>query len=329
MKVNFLHIAFLLLVSAVSAAAQPKGYVISAKNAEHLAGEAALRDHVAFLTDSLCAGRATGTLGSTWAISAIGQEFKSSGLLPADGSYYRGFRTDAGRTAHNVVGFLPGSGPKYVVVAAHFDHLGTLSGTVYPGADSNASGVAAMLTMARMFRHLQNLGKTYAHTLIFVALDAKEQSLGGSRQLWREIENGLLRDPKTGRAVLPEDIDRMVNIDQVGGTEAPIHRNRPDYLIMLSEPADGRRDILHIANMTPGIGLDLDFSYYGSKDFTRLFYRSISDQKPFLEAGIPSVMFTSGITFRNNKPEDTADSLDYAVLRRRVLAIFHYLARVV
>ena len=329
MKVKILHIVLLLLATAVSAAAQPKGYVISAKNAEHLAGETVLRDHVAFLTDSLCAGRATGTVGSTWAISAIGQDFKASGLLPADGSYYRGFRTDAGRTAHNVVGFLPGSGSRYVVIAAHFDHIGTLSGTMYPGADSNASGVAAILTMARMFKHLQDLGKTYAHTIIFVALDAKEQSLGGSRELWREIENGLLHDPKTGQPVSPEDIDRMVNIDQVGGTEAPIHKNRPDYLIMLSEAENGRRDILHIVNMTPGIGLDLDFSYYGSKDFTRLFYRSISDQKPFLDAGIPSVMFTSGITLRNNKAEDDASSLDYAILRRRVLAMFYYLVRVI
>ena len=329
MKVKFLHTVFLLLAASFSVAAQPRGYVISARNAEHLAGEGVLRDYVSFLTDSLCAGRATGTVGSTWAISGIGMSFKSSGLLPADGSFYRGFRTDAGQTAHNVVGFLPGSGRGYVVIAAHFDHIGTLSGTMYPGADSNASGVAALLTMARMFKHLQDLGKTYSHTIIFVALDAKEQSLGGARQLWREIENGLLRDPKTGIPVAPEDIDRMVNIDQVGGTEAPLHKNRPDYLIMLSDAGDGRRDILHIVNTTPGIGLDLDFSYYGSKDFTRLFYRSISDQKPFLDAGIPSVMFTSGITLRNNKADDIASSLDYAILRRRVLAMFYYLARII
>ena len=60
-----------------------------------------------------------------------------------------------------------------------------------------------------------------------------------------------------------------------------------------------------------------------------MFYRSISDQKPFLEHGIPSVMFTSGITLRNNKADDVVDSLDYGVLRRRVLAMFYYLVRVI
>ena len=100
-------------------------------------------------------------------------------------------------------------------------------------------------------------------------------------------------------------------------------------LMMLSEAGDGRRDVLQIVNMNPGQGLDLGFSYYGSKDFTRVFYRTISDQKPFLEAGIPSVMFTSGITLRNNKPDDTPDTLDYGVLRRRVLVMFHYLVRII
>ena len=327
LKVKFLHIVLALFSASLTAAAQPAGYVISARNADQLATEEALRAKVEFLTDSLCTGRASGTPGSTWAIAGIGRQFAGVGLLPAGGSYYHGFRTDSGRPGHNVVGFLPGNSARYVVITAHFDHLGTLGGNLYPGADSNASGVAALVTIAQMFKHLQSLGKTYAHTIIFAALDAKEQSLGGSRHLWREIENGLLRDPQTGLPVAAETIDRMVNSDQVGGTEAPLHPGRNDYLMMLSEAGNGRRDALHMANMDPGIGLDLDFSYYGSQDFTRVFYRTVSDQKPFLEAGIPSVMFTSGITFRNNKPEDTAASLDYAVLRSRVLVIFHYLAR--
>ena len=126
-----------------------------------------------------------------------------------------------------------------------------------------------------------------------------------------------------------KDIDRMVNIDQVGGTEAPLKSRRPDYLMMLSEPENGRRDALLIANMSPEVSLDVAFDYYGSKDFTRVFFRTISDQKPFLDNGIPSVMFTSGITLRNNKANDTADSLDYGILRRRVLAMFYYLVRVI
>lgn len=326
---NFLSACFLFLALATLAAAQPSGFIISARNAEHLADEAGLRSRVAFFADSLCAGRASGTPGSLHAQSAIARQFAAYGLLPAGGSYFHGFRTLSGGPAHNVVGILPGSGDRYVVVAAHYDHIGTLSGTLYPGADSNASGVASLLALAQMFQHLKELGKTYSHTIIFAALDGKEQSLSGSHHLWNEIAGGMLRDPRTGLPISQKAIDRMVNIDQVGGTEAPLHSSRPDYLMMLCEPENGRRDALLIANQSPEVNLDLGFDYYGSKDFTRVFFRSISDQKPFLDNGIPSVMFTSGITLRNNKVTDVADSLDYGILRRRVLAMFYYLVRVI
>ena len=325
---KFLHTCLLLLVSATIAQAQPTGYVISARNAESLADEAGLRARVEFLTDSLCSGRAPGTPGSIHAQANIARQFRAAGLLPVRDGWFRGFRTVSGTPAHNVLGFLPGSGSKYVIVAAHFDHIGTLAGTLYPGADSNASGVASLLTLARMFRHLKDLGKTYSHSLIFVALDGKEQSLSGSQHLWDEIAGGRLTDPLTGKVIGPKDIDRMVNIDQVGGTEAPLRKTRPDYLIMLSDKDTGRRDALLIANQSPEVSLDLGFDYYGSKDFTRVFFRTISDQKPFLEHGIPSVMFTSGITMRNNKANDNAESLDYGILRRRVLAMYYYLVRV-
>ena len=328
-KRKIFHILLLLILPVLAAQGQSRGYIISSRNAEHLATEEALRSQVEFLTDSLCTGRATGTPGSTWAQAGIARQFASAGLLPSGGSYFHGFKADTGLPAHNVIGFLPGSGSRYVVIAAHYDNIGTLNGKLYPGADSNASGVTALLTIAKMFSHLKELGRTYSHTLIFVALDAKEQSLGGSRHLWREIDNDLLKDPRTGLPVSEKQIDRMVNIDQVGGTQAPLHKGRPDFLIMLSDEKDGRRDALYMANTEPGLNLDLGFTYYGSKDFTRVFYRNISDQKFFLDNRIPSVMFTSGITLLNNKPEDNADSLDYAIFRRRVLLMFYYLSRII
>ena len=326
---KFLHTCLLLLASAAFAYGQSTGVFISARNAEPLADEAGLRAQVEFFTDSLCTGRAPGTTGSVQAQSAIARQFAAFGLKPASDSWFRGFRTPAGKPAHNVMGFLPGSGDKYVIIAAHYDHIGILSGTMYPGADSNASGVASLLTLARMFQYMKELGKTYSHNLIFVALDGKEQSLGGANHLWSEIAGERIIDPVRGVPVRPENVDRMVNIDQVGGTEAPIHAGRPDFLMMLCEPENGRRDALLIANQSPEVNLDLGFDYYGSKDFTRVFYRTISDQKPFLDHGIPSVMFTSGITLRNNKATDDADSLDYGILRRRVLAMFYYLVRVI
>ena len=330
-RCRFISVFLCILLSACllpRPLAAQKGYVISASNAERVLTEETLRHRVAYLSDSLRAGRQTGTPGSTWAIGWIGQQFQHQGLLPLGGSYYHGVRTRSGRQGHNVLGLLPGSKSSVIIVTAHFDHLGVLSGKLYPGADSNASGVAALLSLSDMFACLQSLGRTFGHSILFVALDAKEHSMAGAETLWKELEAGLLTDPRTGAALRKGDISLVVNIDQVGSTLAPLHKNRPDYLIMLSEASTGRRDLLTLLNDKEGTHLDLGFDYYGSRDFTRLFYRQVSDQKVFLEHGIPAVMFTSGITLNNNKPYDNLSTIDFPVLRRRVQLIFYYLSRI-
>ena len=74
------------------------------------------------------------------------------------------------------------------------------------------------------------------------------------------------------------------------------------------------------------IGLDLGFTYYGSANFTKLFYR-LSDQKVFVDNRIPSILFTSGITMNNNKPRDKASTLNMEVLHKRIYLIYHWLVR--
>ena len=76
---------------------------------------------------------------------------------------------------------------------------------------------------------------------------------------------------------------------------------------------------LEAANRGPR--LDLSYDYYGSEAFTDVFYRRISDQRWFLEAGIPAVMFTSGITEHTNKTSDTPATLDFELLSRRISLI--------
>ena len=85
-----------------------------------------------------------------------------------------------------------------------------------------------------------------------------------------------------------------------------------------------KRANLEACNTSSGSNLDLCMSYYGSKTFTEVFYR-LSDQKVFAEDRIPAVFFTSGITMNNNKTRDTAETLDYEVLKKRVNLIYHWI----
>ena len=319
----------LLVLGGLPLQAQSVRYTISPKNAETVLHTRNIRATVDWLTAPSLGGRATGSEGARKSAAWLEDQFRDLGLDPVGGSWMHGFRLGPDKFARNVMGLLPGSAdrPRYVILMAHYDNLGTLGGTLYPGADSNASGVAALLEITRMFRHMNDCRKTYGTSLLAVALDGKEEDLAGSRELWRLIEQKKLQDPATGAPISAEDIILVVNLDQLGSTLAPLTKGQPDYLIMLSDEK-GRRNTLEQANTDQHIGLQLSYDYYGSKDFTKLFFRKVSDQRVFLEHGIPAVMFTSGITLNNNKPYDDADSLNYDVLRKRIQLIFYYLDKI-
>ena len=304
-------------------------YSISAVNGDTVLKTENIQSKVEYLCEESLGGRATGTDGARSAAYWLLGQFRVLGLKPLTGAWLHGFNTSDG-LARNVIGLIPGSASpaSYVVLMAHYDNLGTLNGSFYPGADSNASGVAALLEIAGMITHMNTCHKIYRNGLIVVALDAKEKNQAGAEELWRLIDQKKLQDPVSGQPISASQISLVVNLDQLGGTTAPLTEGNSRYLMMLSEEADGRRSALTSANQDRGLGLELGFDYYGSKDFTRLFYRRISDQRVFLEHGIPSVMFTSGITLMNNKPEDTPSSLDYDVLKDRIRLIFRYLDKV-
>ena len=321
----------LFIISFLAAAipAWGQGYTISPINADAVLKTDHIRANVEYLCSPELGGRATGTTGGRAAATWLEGNFRVLGLQPLGGAWLHGFNTSEG-LARNVVGLIPGSATpaRYVILMAHYDNLGYLNGTFYPGADSNASGVAALLEIAGMVTRMNTCHKIYRNGLILVALDAKEKNQGGATELWRLISSGKLLDPVSGQPVQPSQISLVVNLDQLGSTLAPLTEGNPRYLMMLSNEGDNRRNSLAGANKDKGLGLEIGYDYYGSKDFTRLFFRRISDQRIFLEHGVPAVMFTSGITFLNNKPEDTPESLNYDVLTERIRLIFRFLDRV-
>lgn len=298
--------------------------------AKNLIWENKLERQVMFLADTICQGRGTGSRAAKEAAFWIEREFRRTGLLMIDSTYTKHFFAGHGHIGHNIVGMLPGSTKnpcdRYVIVGAHYDHLGMLDGNIYPGADANASGVTAMLSLAQMFSSMKTLGKSYGASIIFVAFDAKELSMAGSQALWKKIEEGEYHDPVTGEPISPDKIDLMVNIDQIGSTLAPLRKSRPDYMIMLGTHSLDRadRELLEYCNRIYDINLDISLDYYGSRNFTEVFY-TLSDQKVFVENRIPAVLFTSGITMNTNKTRDTLETLDMGVLKKRIYLIYHWL----
>jgi Zn-dependent M28 family amino/carboxypeptidase len=131
-------------------------------------------------------GRKTGSRGSRMAQFYLLDCFKKVGILPYNGTYEYPFYVEAGEKrimATNLYGYIPGKSDQVIVITAHYDHLGigkpaaAGADSIYNGADDNASGVSAMLAIAKYFKQ-----HPPQHTLIFAALDAEEMGLLGARE---------------------------------------------------------------------------------------------------------------------------------------------------
>jgi len=144
----------------------------------------ALLTDIQYLSSDELEGRKTGTEGAERAAVYIEQRFGDLGLNPFGDGYRQVFRFRNEQTgeffprAVNLVGYLEGSlhPDRFILVTAHYDHLGRTNGEVFNGADDNASGTAGMMEIARYFS-----SHPPENSLIFVAFDAEEQGLGGSR----------------------------------------------------------------------------------------------------------------------------------------------------
>lgn len=154
-------------------------------------------------------GRLVGTPGGAKAREYIMQRFKQSGVKPFGDSYLQPFdfanRNGDKIYGTNVVGYVQGrkTADKYIVVTAHYDHLGVRGGEIYNGADDNASGTAALFAIAEYFSK-----KTPQNSIIFVAFDAEEGGLRGAKYFVEHLP------------VKKESILININMDMVAHNDA-------------------------------------------------------------------------------------------------------------
>jgi Zn-dependent M28 family amino/carboxypeptidase len=139
-------------------------------------------------------GRKTGSEGNRKAQAYLQERFAALNLKPFGTGYAHTFSfthtsikglVTPGRpykteypAATNLIGFIPGTQDpnRFLVISAHYDHLGVRNGRLYPGADDNASGVAAMLAIAAYLKQHPPL-----HSVVFAAFDGEELGLRGAK----------------------------------------------------------------------------------------------------------------------------------------------------
>jgi len=292
-----------------------------------------IRENVAFLAGPQTEGRATGSPGNQKAAFYIINSFKGSKLkkLSCTNSYVHSFEVPNKKfIGHNIVGMLDGNPychpEEYIVVGAHFDGLGTLLDQVYPCADANASGVALMLQLVKDLSSLIKKGRRFNYNIIFVAFDGYHEDISGAKAFMQSIKDADLIDPWYDDLISRSQIKLMVDLSQLGGCVPPKEAPRKEYLIALGQNSltKDQRTFFHTANCMGDNSLDLYTDYYGSDRFTEAFY-NMGDRKVFIKAGIPTLLFTSGISDLTYSKNDTAQSLDYKTLDIRYRYIFNFL----
>lgn len=301
-----------------------------------------------WLADDMSEGRATGTPAGSSAARFIEVLYRQYGLEPLfGGSFYQPFIADSlsGTRGRNVVGIVRSAVPsdEYVLISAHYDHLGILQGNVYNGADDNASGVTVLLNLADMFGTMKKTKTGPDKNIIFAALDAKELNMAGSKaligKLLRNEPAGAGGHPSPSAAAdstrasdsrpafpgIPRDrIICAINIDQIGTVIEPVHEADTSFVIVLGEQTLRKDDrgLIDLCNRYYRLGLDIDHTFYGSENFTELFYQ-LSDQTVFHQAGLPALIFTSGFHRHTYKTTDDPAIISYPVMKKRTLLIFY------
>ena len=197
----------------------------------------------------------------------------------------------------NVMGVIPGESKKTIIISAHYDHIGTEDNLYFPGADDNASGVAALLELAEEFVQYKNL----KYSMMFMATSAEEVGLLGSQYYVNKPDFD------------PENIVCCINLDMISRCDN--QHTDCDYLYCISSNHSASLDsIVREANrLFPNC--TFDFSGYDSSIIFR------TDAYNFSQKGVPSLLFFTGFHDDYHKSTDTVEKINFDILTNRVKLI--------
>ncbi len=218
-------------------------------------------------------------------------------------------RTPVG--TENALGFVEGTDKKdeIVVVSAHHDHLGVISGQVYSGADDDGSGTAAIINLAEAFAQAKKDGHGPRRSLLFLSVTGEEEGLFGSEYY-------------AAHPVFPlENTVADLNVDMVGRTD-PAHEGKPDYVYVIGSDklASQLRVVLEAENRQY-THLDLDYKYDDLADPNRFYYRS--DHYNFAVHKIPVAFFFNGVHADYHQASDKLEKIQFDKLEARARLVFH------
>ncbi len=246
------------------------------------------RSFIESLCSNQCAGRAPGSAGGKAARALVVEAFREAGLEPME-------QPVPGCGGANILASLPGDQERWVLVAAHYDHLGRSGGHTFHGADDNAAAVAIMVEVARALRQNPPRGRG----VLFAAFDGEEPPYFLSEAMGSEH---YARHP----TVPLDTIDLMVCMDLVGhavGPEGAPAEIRQSVFALGAERSEGTGALVE------GLGRAETGVIVRRLDAETV--PPLSDYWGFWRRQVPFLFLTNGRWRHYHTPEDTPDKLDY------------------
>ncbi|MEJ2162010.1 MAG: M28 family peptidase [Robiginitalea sp.] len=252
-----------------------------------------LSEHMQFLASDELKGRDTGSEGIEAAAAFLEGKLAEYGIRPYFGSY-RDTLTNSKAVAYNIVGVLEGSDPdlkeQYILIGAHYDHIGVVplknGDGIANGANDNASGTVTVLELARYFG-----ANTPGRSMIFAFFSAEERGLLGSRHLARVLNEGGL------------DLYAMLNFEMTG-----VPMNGRKYLTYLT--GYDKSNLAEVCNAYGGADL---IGYLPTARDYNLYERS-DNYAFYQEFKVPSHTFST-FDFENynyyHQPGDEFSRMDF------------------
>jgi hypothetical protein len=204
---------------------------------------------------------------------------------------------------NNVAGYIEGSDPvlknEVVIFSGHYDHIGASGSKVNAGADDDASGCAALLSIAGAF---QSLEKKPLRSVLFLWVSGEEIGLFGSKSY---VDHPLFPIEKT---VADLNMDMIGRVKEVADStdENPMTGPNTVFVITDSQSKDLRSIADEIDKKSP---LDFDYSLSGRDHPLQLFTRS--DHYNFVEKDIPVLFFTTGLHTDYHTSRDAVEKIDF------------------
>ena len=201
--------------------------------------------------------------------------------------------------ANNIVGYIEGDHPilkdEFVIISAHYDHLGERGASIFPGADDNGSGTSTVLEIMKKFALAKSDGVEFKRSIMCIFFAGEEKGLLGSKFY---TENPIVPLEKT---------IANINVDMIGRVDAA-HEANPYYIYVIGADRISQElhDINEMVNQT-FTNLYLDYTYNEEDDPNRFYYRS--DHYNFAKHGIPSIFYFSGVHEDYHQPGDIADKI--------------------